>query len=175
MIEQNVRVVRSQGERMWVQMGSQSGCSACDNGKGCGAGVFSKLLRRKPVVIELSRNNMEIEAGQMLTLAFPERVFIRLVLASYGWPLLAGLVGAVSGHSLCVWLQFGAMMVDIGTLAGALIAGAVALRLIRNRTNFELIFNTLKTTLYYPSVAPNMCSMGSQASGRGPEPGSDQF
>ena len=175
MIEQHVQVIRCQGERMWVRMGSQSGCSACDNGKGCGAGLFSKLLRRKPVVIELERDNMEIEAGQMLTLAFPERVFIRLVLASYGWPLLAGLAGAVLGHSLCVWLQVEAMMVDLGTLVGALSVGGAALRLIRNRTDFELIFNTLQTTLYYPSVAPNMCSMGPHASGRGPEPGNDQF
>jgi len=65
-------------------MGSQSGCTACDDGRGCGAGLFAKLLRRKPVVLELARNDIDVEAGQMLTLAVPEQLFMRLVLASYG-------------------------------------------------------------------------------------------
>jgi len=102
MIEQNVRVLRCQGERMWIRMGSQSGCTACDNGKGCGAGLFAKLLQRKPVEIELARSDLSIEAGQMLTLAFPEQVYIKLVLASYGWPLLAALLPHMAGH---YWLH----------------------------------------------------------------------
>jgi len=32
MIEQNVQVVRCSDERMWVRMGSQSGCTVCDSG-----------------------------------------------------------------------------------------------------------------------------------------------
>lgn len=175
MIEQNVRVLRCQGEQMWVRMGSQSGCSACDNGKGCGAGLFSKLLRRKPAVIELVRDNMDIEAGQMLTLAFPEQVFIKLVFASYGWPLLGALTGAVLGYSLTVQLQFGPAIVDMATLFGALLAGGLVPRLIRNRTDSDIIFSSLQTTLYYPSVTPNMCNKGSQDSGIGPEQESNQF
>lgn len=159
MIEQNVRVLRCQGERMWVRMGSQSGCTACDNGKGCGAGLFAKLLQRKPVDIELARNDLNVEVGQMLTLAFPEQVFIKLVFASYGWPLLAALSGAFLGHSVSTWLQFGPVLIDVCTLVAALLAGAVVIRLIRNRTNSDTIFKSLQTTLYYPSVTPNMCTM----------------
>jgi len=60
MIEQNVQVVRCAEERIWVRMGSQSGCTACDNGNGCGAGVFAKLLQRKPAIIELPRQQVDV-------------------------------------------------------------------------------------------------------------------
>jgi len=174
MIEQNVQVLRCQGERMWIRMGSQSGCSACDNGKGCGAGLFSKLLQRKPVVIELARNNLDIEAGQMLTLAFPEQVYIKLVFASYGWPLLAALSGAIAGYSLSAWLQFGVVMIDMSTLIGALLAGAFVMRLIKSRTDPDAIFRSLQTTLYYPSLTPNMCNMNTLASNENREPEREQ-
>ena len=72
MIEQNVQVLRCSNEKLWVRMGSQSGCTACDSGKGCGAGLFAKLLQRKPVTLELARKDLEVKVGQMLTLAFPE-------------------------------------------------------------------------------------------------------
>lgn len=174
MIEQNVQVLRCQGERIWIRMGSKSGCTACDNGQGCGAGLFAKLLQRKPVEIELARNGLSIEAGQMLTLAFPEQVYVKLVLASYGWPLLAALSGAFSGYGLSVWLQFGPAMIDICTLGGALLAGGFVMRLLRNRTDSDAIFNSLHTTLYYPSVTPNMCNMSPQASSENREQARDQ-
>ena len=175
MIEQNVQVLRCEGDRIWVRLGSQSGCSACDNGEGCGAGLFARLLRRQPAIIELARNNMDIEAGQMLTLAFPEQVFIKLVFASYGWPLLGALAGAFTGYSLSARLQFGPVMIDLATLVAALLAGGFVMRLIRNRTGSDVIFNSLRTTLYYPAVTPNMCNMSPRASGENLEHGQDQF
>lgn len=164
MIEQNVRVLRCQGERIWIRMGSQSGCTACDNGKGCGAGLFAKLLQRKPVEIELARNDLDVEAGQMLTLAFPEQVYIKLVLASYGWPLLAALSGAFAGHGLSIWLQFGPVLVDVCTLIGGLLAGGFVMRLVRKRMDSDTLFKSLQTTLYYPSVTPNMCNTSASVS-----------
>ncbi len=145
-------------------MGSQSGCAACDNGNGCGAGLFTKLLQRKQVEIELARNDLSIEAGQMLTLAFPEQIYIKLVLASYGWPLLAALSGAFAGHSLSVWLQFGPVLTDICSLTSALLAGGFVMGLIRKRVNSDVIFKSLEITTYYPSVTPNLCNVSAPAS-----------
>jgi len=158
MIEQNVQVVRCQGKRLWVRLGSQTGCTACDNGNGCGAGVFAKLLQRKPVVLELVRNDMCVEPGQMVTLAFPEQVYIKLVFASYGWPLLAALVGAFAGHGLGTWLQSGTALIDLATLTGAILAGGFAMFILKNQRNTETVLNALKMTVYYPSATPNMCS-----------------
>ena len=117
MIEQNVQVVRCGDEKVWVRMGSQSGCTACDNGQGCGAGVFAKLLRRKPVVIEVAQKGLIAEPGQMVTLAFPERIYVRLVLASYAWPLLAALAGAPALFWPGLWLVIHRPLVSVSISA----------------------------------------------------------
>ena len=158
MIEQNVQVIRCQDDRLWVRLGSQSGCTACDNGNGCGAGVFARLLQRKPVVLELKRNDLSVKAGQMLTLAFPEQVYLKLVFASYGWPMLAALAGAFAGNGLGLWLQLGSAAVDVLTLFAALLAGGFVMRGIRTKTNTDTFLNALDTAIYFPSVTPNMCT-----------------
>lgn len=165
MIEQNVKVLRCQEKRLWVQMGSQTGCSACENGKGCGAGVFSRLLRRKPVLLELPRNELEIEVGQMVTLAIPEKVYINLLLGSYGWPLLAAMAGAIAGHSLFVHLQLGLELIDMGALVFGVLCGYLALRLYAGKYRARDLENNLRSLVYYPAANPYMCKRkGSQAS-----------
>lgn len=158
MIEQNVQVLRCDRESLWVRMGTQSGCTACDNGKGCGAGLFAKLVRRKPVTLKLARNDMEIEAGQMLTLAFPEQVYMKMVFASYGWPLLAALGGAFGGHSLGKWLQFTPAAIDAATLSVGILAAWLSIRIFRNRNIAETMLNSLHMTICIPSNTPNMCT-----------------
>ncbi len=158
MIEQNVQVVRCQDQRVWVRLGSQTGCTACDNGNGCGAGVFAKLLQRKPVIMELARNDMDVEPGQMVTLAFSEQVYLRLVFASYGWPLLAALAGAFAGHGLGTWLQLGPGLIDASALFGGVLAGGLLMRIIKKRGSADTVLSALHTTAYYPSATPGMCS-----------------
>ena len=160
MIEQNVQVVACRGERIWVRMGSQSGCASCDNGNGCGAGVFAKLLQRKPVVLELEQNESSVKPGQMVTLAFPEKVYVKLVFASYGWPLLAALVGAFAGHNLATWLNLGPGSIDAMALLAGLSGGGLVLRYIKGRGNAASVLKSLDTMVYYPAEKPGMCSSG---------------
>ena len=158
MIEQNVQVVRCTNERIWVRMGSQSGCSACDNGKGCGAGVFAKLLQRKPAIVELPRQDVDVKPGQMVTLAFPEQVYLKMVLAYYGWPLLAALIGAAVAYGLGGWLQLGTAMLDVSTLLGGLLAGSLLMRALKKYKSADALLNSLQMAVYYPSATPDMCS-----------------
>jgi sigma-E factor negative regulatory protein RseC len=158
MIEQNVQVVRCSDDRMWVRMGSQTGCTACDNGNGCGAGVFAKLLQKKPVIMELARSDANIKPGQMVTLGFPEQVYLKLVFAYYGWPLLAALAGAFAGYRFGIWVQASPAMVDLATLLGGLIAGGLLLRSLRKGNGAGALLNSLQTTVYIPSATANMCS-----------------
>lgn len=158
MIEQNVKVLRCDNDHLWVRMGGQSGCTACDNGEGCGAGLFAKLVQRKPVTLELARNELKVEAGQMLTLAFPGKVYMKLVLASYGWPLLAALAGGVAGHSLATWAKLQVVAVDVATLVAGVLAAWLALRFFKGRKTEETILNSLHTTNCIPSNSPNMCN-----------------
>ena len=94
----------------------------------------------------------------MVTLAFSEQVYLKLVFASYGWPLLAALAGAFAGHGLGTWLAVEPALIDVAALSGGLLAGGFVLRLIKNRGNMENVLNSLQTTVYYPSATPNMCS-----------------
>jgi positive regulator of sigma E activity len=158
MIEQNVQVLRCDKESLWVRIGTQSGCTACDNGKGCGAGLFVKLIRRKPVILELPRNDMSIRPGQMLTLAFPEQVYMKLVFASYGWPLVAGLAGAFAGYSLTKWVGLQAIAIDAATLLGAVLGAWLSMRFFRSRDAAESILDSLHMTICIPSDTPKMCT-----------------
>ena len=160
MIKQNAQVVRCQEEKIWVRMGSQTGCTACDNGLGCGAGLFAKLLQGKPVDIELEQKGLNAKPGQMVTLAFPEQVYIKLVLASYGWPLLAALTGAFAGYGLGAWLQLGSAMIDTVTLGCGLLAGIFVMRWIRIRNHPDTVLRSLRMTVCYPSETPDMCARG---------------
>lgn len=158
MIEQSVQVLRCDNESMWVRMGTRSGCAACDNGKGCGAGLFAKLMRRKPVVLKLAQTDVEVEAGQMLVLAFPEQVYLKMVFASYGWPLLAALAGAFAGNSLGKWLHFTPVLIDATTLVAGILAAWLVLRAFRNREISKRILDSLQMTVCIPSNTPNMCT-----------------
>lgn len=158
MIEQNVQVLRCNDKQLWVRMGSQSGCAACDNGKGCSAGLFAKLIQRKPVILELARNDIKVEAGQMLTLALPESLYLKWVVAAYGWPLLAALAGAFAGYVVGVSLQFRPVYIDAATLSGGLLAAWFITGYIRSRNTPETILNSLDMTVCFPSATPNMCS-----------------
>ncbi len=153
-----MQVVSCQDEHIWVRMGSRSGCTACDNGHGCGAGLFAKLLRGKPVILKLKRNDLLAEPGQMLRLAVPEQIYLKLVFRSYGWPLLAALAGAWSGFGLGSWLQFGPLLIDVSTLLGGLLAGVLVMRLNKSQEMTDTILNSLNTTVYFSSATPNMCN-----------------
>lgn len=163
MIEQNVQVLQCNDERVWVRLGSQTGCTACDSGRGCGAGLFAKLLRREPVVLELARNDVYVEAGQMLTLAVPERLFLKLVFASYGWPLLAAVAGAYAAYSAGVWLQLGPLPVDLLTLAGGGVAAWALLRINRRANATESILQSLHMTACQRSDTPDLCQGATKA------------
>ena len=152
-----MQVVRCTEQRIFVRLGSQSGCTACDNGNGCGAGVFAKLLQRKPAIIELERRDIDVKPGQMVTLAFPEQIYLKMVLAYYGWPLLAALIGAFAGYSLAVSLQFEALLLDAGTLIAGIVAGGMAMRLLRRREGTDSVLSALQMAVYYPSETPDMC------------------
>lgn len=110
---------------MSVRIGGQTGCAACDEGKGCGAGLFGKLLRRHPVELELV-NEIGAREGQAVQLGISESLFLRLVFRLYGGPLVAGFAGAAAAHSVATSAGLSTVMADLATIAGAcLVVSAV--------------------------------------------------
>lgn len=132
MLEQQGEVISTGGGRASVRLGGRSGCAACDAGNGCGAGVFGRLLRRRPVILEFE-NHLDAHPGQAVVVGIPEAWFLRLTARFYLFPLLAGLGGAACGHYLSVMFQAGSAGRDVMALAGALLSAAAAIRWSRAR------------------------------------------
>ena len=127
MIEQQGQVVGVSGGCARVRLGGRSGCAACDAGKGCGAGVFGRLLQRRPLVLEFD-NTIDAESGQSVVVGLPETLFLSLIARFYLLPLLAGLGGAAVGHYVSVRFQAPEAWRDVAALMGAVLCGALAFR-----------------------------------------------
>lgn len=133
MIEQQGRIAEMSGTRLRVRMGGTSGCSACDAGRGCGAGIFGRLLQRRPIDLEFE-NQLGADVGQAVMVGIPESLFMRLVVRLYLVPLLAGLAGAAAGHYLSYRAGFSDAVVDMAALAAGLGAAWLVIRLKTEKT-----------------------------------------
>jgi len=116
-----------------VRIGGQTGCTACDEGRGCGAGLFGKLLKRNPVELELS-NDTGAREGEAVQLGLSESLFMKLVFRLYAWPLIAGLTGAFVAYRLAVSAGASPGIVDLATAAGGVI-GALLILIFWNRAS----------------------------------------
>lgn len=92
MIHEPARVLRVEGDRVWVQCASQAGCQRCAEGKGCGGGLFAALLGKRLQALPVD-NRLRAGAGDNVLLALDERVILAAALAAYGLPLLGLLLG----------------------------------------------------------------------------------
>ena len=157
MIEQNVQVVQFDESHVWVRLGGTPGCAVCDRGKGCGAGVFAKLLSRKPVTLKLGRDDQEIMRGQLVSLLIPDHIYMKLVLSHYGWPLLAALIGAWSGYQVGLRMNIGPIELDVMTFIGAVFAGGVTMRTLNNGLKASSVTGSLKLAVTPSSLSVQKC------------------
>ena len=132
MIEQQGKVIAAEAGQISVRLGASTGCSACDAGKGCGAGVFGRLLQRKPVTLDFE-NSIGAQPGQAVMVGLPEALFMTLVMRLYAWPILAGLTGAVLGYLVANGLGADRWVSDVASLSGGVIAAAQVMRWVRKR------------------------------------------
>lgn len=131
MIEQQGRVIHAREGRATVRLGGQTGCAACDAGRGCGAGLFGRLLRRNPVDLVVD-NLAGAHPGDVVTLGIPDRRFLGMTAWLFMLPLLAGLAGAVLAMTL-VPATFQAGARDAFTALGGMVAAAVAWAIAHRR------------------------------------------
>ena len=134
MIEQQGRVVEVNGDRADISVGATTGCTACESGKGCGAGIFGRLWRRKQVVLT-TENTIFARPGQSVIVGIPEQAFLRLVSRLYFLPLLAALAGGFAGQWIPEWIDFTwisrSAARDLGAMLGAALLCGLALWSVR--------------------------------------------
>ncbi len=126
MIEQQGKVVGVTGDTACIRLGGSQGCPACDAGRGCGAGLFGRLLKNRPVELQLE-NQHDARPGQAVMVGIPEALFIRLVARLYFYPLLAGLAGAGMGHYLSLVMDLGPLGSDVSALVCGILSGAAVI------------------------------------------------
>ena len=127
MIEQQGRVLTVKDGIADVRLGGAAGCARCDAGKGCGAGVFGRLLKRKPVTVSLD-NTVDAGPGQPVMVGIAEVMFLRLAARLYLYPLLAGIAGAAVGYSFSALADVGPVAADLITLVSGLSCGIAVLK-----------------------------------------------
>lgn len=125
MIEQQGQVSSVDEGQVRVRLGPGSGCQACDAGEGCGAGLFGRLLKRRPIELEFEHAG-GLSAGQAVSVAIDEAVYLRLVCRLYLWPLLGGLAAAWLSHQIAISVDASMAMADLAALLG-LVMGAAAI------------------------------------------------
>lgn len=152
MIEQQGRIVDLAGTRAIIAIGASSGCLACDAGKGCGAGIFGRMMMRKPLMLELD-NPLQLKAGQAVTVGVPESFFLGLLARLYVMPLVGGMSGAALGHYLAVGLNLESAHQDLSALLGALLLAFVVLARNAQGKHWRNAERRL-TLLAYPAGQP---------------------
>lgn len=97
MIQERARVLRTEGDTAWVQCESQAGCARCAEGKGCGGGVFARLLRHRLDELPVT-NECRAAAGETVLIGLAEEAVFNGALLMYGLPLAGLLGGAIAGQ-----------------------------------------------------------------------------
>ncbi|MGD8378751.1 MAG: SoxR reducing system RseC family protein [Gammaproteobacteria bacterium] len=126
-------VVRErQGDYAWLECDSQAGCARCAEGRGCGGGLFSRLLgdrlRRMRVL-----NTLDAGVGEYVIVGLEESAVVTGSLVAYGLPLVGLLVGAIGADALLAGsndlaeLVGGAAGFGLAWLGGRRLAGSLAL------------------------------------------------
>ena len=133
MIEQQGRVIGLDGADALVAVGGRTGCSTCDAGEGCGAGIFGRLLDRIDAPLRVP-NTLNVAPGQAVRLGLTESAFLELALRLYGLPLCFGILGGAAVFFVLEPMAGNTgWVIDVGVLIGALFTGGWALRLTRQR------------------------------------------
>ncbi|HSH27635.1 MAG TPA: SoxR reducing system RseC family protein [Wenzhouxiangella sp.] len=97
MIWQLARVVALDDQRLTLAFSAPEHCRRCMQGRGCGAGVFGRLLSRRETRVSLPAN-LAVARGQWLRVGCEPVQLARAAVVYYGLPLLGFLAGAVNGH-----------------------------------------------------------------------------
>lgn len=127
MIEQQACVVAVNGDAAVVETTRAEHCEACAAGRGCGAGLFVKLLSRRVTRLEVP-NALGAAVGERVTVGVDERRLVQASLRLYGTFLMALVGGAAAGHAVAMARDWPA---DPIAVVGAVVAIAGGMLFLR--------------------------------------------
>ncbi len=95
MISETATVLRVTGDTAWVSCASQSGCQRCAEGRGCGGGVFGRILGDRLREVRVDVGGHPLRVGDQVEIGLSELDLLRASLMMYLVPLVGMLALAV--------------------------------------------------------------------------------
>lgn len=97
--EQAIVVEVSSSGDVWVETCRQSACQSCSSKSSCGHSLLSKISRGDSLRLQV-KTDKTLQIGDQVILGLEEAAFIRGSALVYLLPLLALIIGALTGDAL---------------------------------------------------------------------------
>jgi sigma-E factor negative regulatory protein RseC len=99
MIEQRAKVLKVEGNNIWVDTSPQSACGSCNQRKQCSANTFENtfISERKPLQLP---NTLSAQTGDWIVLGVNENALFQSVALIYLLPVVLMVTSAVIGNTL---------------------------------------------------------------------------
>ncbi|MGK0444858.1 MAG: sigma-E factor negative regulatory protein RseC [Bermanella sp.] len=94
MVEESARVLKVEGDVVWVQAIVKSACGSCQAQKGCGHSLLAKA-GQKQIDLPVDRNGIHVQENDQVIIGVPEQAILRSSLLMYGTPLIAMIIVAM--------------------------------------------------------------------------------
>lgn len=127
MVEESARVLRVEGEVVWVEAIRQSACESCSAQKGCGHGLMSKYSL-KSVELSIDRCGFDVYPNDQIMIGIDESALLKSSLLIYGIPLAAMIAIAIISQAASFSEGLTVILSFIGMLAGFAIVSSIVKR-----------------------------------------------
>lgn len=127
MIEQNARVLTTEGEFAWVEAERKSACGGCEAKAGCGTGSLSKAFGTRANRMKVL-NRAEAKPGDAVIIGIEESALVQGSAAVYLVPLVVLLAGGLFGEFMAERLGFA---IQVGGVIGGLSGLAIGMWWLR--------------------------------------------
>ncbi|GAA4363548.1 SoxR reducing system RseC family protein [Kangiella marina] len=112
------QVIAAEGETVWVQTQSKTGCSSCKVSSTCGSGIVNKAFSHKVFVTPL-KNTLNAHINDEVEVGIPEDLVLKASLVVYLLPLIC-LILALATSSVIL-----PDLTELGSIISAVIGLAV--------------------------------------------------
>lgn len=117
MVEESARVLRVEGDVVWVQAIAKSACGSCQAQKGCGHSLLAKA-GQKQIDLPVDRNGLDVVENDQVIIGVPEQAILRSSLLMYGVPLMAMIAVAITLSLIGVEEKIGVLGAFLALVAG---------------------------------------------------------